>query len=200
MSNRTNVRHFHLPLSALESKLVSQFCEDENGDIFNRINGNGYNNYHNRNNGILYEFDNNGNRINNGGYVNGNNVDPTHVRTHSGTHTGTYTHTETHAGTHSGTHTGTHSGTHSETHSGTHTGTHSGTHSITESWGHTGTHNETHTGTHSGTHTVSVSHGGGRGDSFPVPVTPGVSVFYISISVQMIIRSHQLCFIHSTMF
>ncbi|GAA6087742.1 collagen alpha-1(XXVIII) chain, partial [Tachysurus ichikawai] len=93
-------------LPALESKLVSQFCEDENGDIFNRINGNGYNNYHNRNNGILYEFDNNGNRINNGGYVNGNNVDPTHVRTHSGTHT--------------------------------------------------------------------VSHGGGRGDSFPVPVTPGV--------------------------
>lgn len=137
-SNTTNVRHFHLPFSALESKLISQFCEDENGDIVNRINGNGYNNHVNRINGVLYEFDNNGNRISNGGYYHRNNVNPTHTRTHSGTNSGT--------------------------HSGTYT--------------HTGTHSGTHTGTHSGTHTVSVSHGGGRGDSLPVPVTPGVRVFY----------------------
>ncbi|KAF5897050.1 collagen alpha-1(XXVIII) chain-like, partial [Clarias magur] len=75
-------------LPALESKLVSQFCEDENGDIFSPINGNGYNNHLNRINGLLYEFDNNGNRISSGGHYHGNNVDPINTRTHTGTHSG----------------------------------------------------------------------------------------------------------------
>ncbi len=76
--------------SALESKLVNQFCEDENGAlIFSRINGfeNGY--------GI------NGNRINgNSRYSYGTNVNEDH-RENTGTHSGmnTVTHESGRGGT-----------------------------------------------------------------------------------------------------
>ncbi|XP_028834922.1 collagen alpha-1(XXVIII) chain [Denticeps clupeoides] len=81
-------------LSALESKLVSQFCEDENGDvIFSRINGHTY--------GYT-----NGNQNN----LNGNNgYGHTHKDTLNGRNV--VTHTETHTSSLSGSHTDTQSGT-----------------------------------------------------------------------------------------
>ncbi|XP_016416396.1 collagen alpha-1(XXVIII) chain-like [Sinocyclocheilus rhinocerous] len=83
------IDHFNT-LPALESKLVNQLCEDENGAlIFSRINGfeNGY--------GI------NGNRINgNGRYSYGTNVNEVH-RENTGTHSGmnTVTHESGRGGT-----------------------------------------------------------------------------------------------------
>lgn len=54
----------HLPQAALESRLVSRFCEDENGAlVYNRVT-NGYNGYNG--NGYNGNFANGGYRYNNG--------------------------------------------------------------------------------------------------------------------------------------
>lgn len=80
-SSGSDVSSLLISDSALESKLVSQFCEDENGAlIYNRVT-NGYNGY--------------GNNGNNGNYATGGYgyqpVTGQHVLT-GGTNTGTSTH------------------------------------------------------------------------------------------------------------